>query len=123
MSLSDQLAKEIMEGKGEKLIDAIVYKLIADPKFARKVAEGLLGKVATKEDIEKVVGKLEELASKREVEELRRELVELEKRVATKDELKELAEKVNRLENLAASKDDLKETKIGNGHEGGIQRV
>ena len=43
-----------MEGKGEKLIDAIAYKLMVDPKFAKKVAEGLLGKVATKDDIEKL---------------------------------------------------------------------
>ena len=67
MSLSDQIAKEITEGKGEKLMDATAYKLIVDPKFAKKVAEGLLGGAAAKDDIEKLERGLEELATEKGV--------------------------------------------------------
>ena len=95
MSLSDQLAKEIMEGKGDKLISAIAYKLMIDPDFTKTIVNKLLKDLASKEDIEKLEARLRELATKQELFELRKEIAELMRSVATKSDLRELEARLN----------------------------
>ena len=43
-----------MEGKGDKLISAIAYKLMIDPDFTKAIVNKLLKDLATKEDLEKL---------------------------------------------------------------------
>ena len=80
MSLSDQLAKEIAEGKAEKLIKAIASELAKEPEARALIIEGVLKDVATKEDLEKA--KLELKEEIRRVEsELRQDVRRLDSRI------------------------------------------
>jgi len=112
LSLSDQLAKEIMEGKGDKLISAIAYKLMIDPDFTKAIVNKLLKDLATKEDIEKLEARLRELATKQELFELRKEIAELMRTVATKNDLRELEARLNEIEKKMATGEELKEFEV-----------
>ncbi len=69
MSLSDQLAEEIAQGKAKKLLKAIVTEIALDPELRAIIVKEVAGELVTKKDLKETEERLE-----RKIEEVRKEL-------------------------------------------------
>jgi len=78
MTLSEQLMKEIEEGKAKKLMKAIASEIASDPELRALVVQAVLKDVATKEDLKALEERLE-----RQMSELRQDIRELNRRFDT----------------------------------------
>ncbi|UXD22109.1 hypothetical protein IPA_01715 [Ignicoccus pacificus DSM 13166] len=67
MTLADQLADEIAQGKGKRLVKAIVNEIALDPELKAIVIKEVAGNLATKEDIKELEDKMD-----KKFEEMRR---------------------------------------------------
>ncbi len=79
MSLSDQLAEEIAQGKAKKLLKAIVTEIALDPELRAIIVREVASNLATKEDIKELERKIEEVRKELDakIDELRKEINEL----------------------------------------------
>jgi len=88
VTLSDQLMKEIEEGKAKGLMKTIASEIATDPELRALLVQAVLRDVATKEDLERVRLELKEYLEKvrvelkEEIRELRGEVAELRREMA-----------------------------------------
>ncbi len=105
MTLADQLADEIAQGKGKRLLKVIASEIAMDPELRSTFMNNIVPQLATKEDLEKLERRMDE-----KIERLRRELKEeitalrqefkeevMELRKEFKEEIAELRREINEL--------------------------